>query len=661
MNTNIKKSEIIKLIDELNNAVEAYYGEDCPIMSDRRYNELYDELEQLERETGIVLSNSPTQRVQGVVLERLNKVGFKEPMLSADKTKDINEVVKFAMGHPIVTSYKIDGLTLVLRYQNGKLVQAITRGSGTIGEEVTEAVKMVKYVPLSIDSKANLTVRGECVMPWHSYKKFRKKCEETGEECGHPRNIASGDIRRLDTRHIREHGLEFIAFSIIESESDVKMLQKTKELQYLSLRGFATLASIGIELANTPEQIRMTLNHFKPDFSPYPVDGIIYEFEDLEYGKALGSTGHHRKNMIAYKWSDETYATKFEGIEFNTTRTGIVSMTALFTPVEIDHTMVSRALIPNIEFFEKHKLGIGDTLQVYKANSIIPQIERNDTMSGTYQLLDRCSCCGSVLEIRKPGEARSLYCPNERCPARNIKKFVHFASKERMNIVGLSEATLKKLMAMGWIKTYADLYHLDQHKTKIVSMEGFGKQSYRNLWDAIQESRTAKLSNVIAALGIPNVGRTAGKILSKYFEGNAHAFKKAVDEGFSFDCIEDIGALMNHNIHMWFKSGGGKEWDDLMEVLDLTLENSGNKNTTSVYAGKTIVPTGKLIHFTRESIKQKIEELGAKAGASVSSKTDYVLAGEKAGSKLTKALAFGIPVISEEEFIEKSGINDIHA
>lgn len=658
MSVNLEKSKIVQLIDELNNAAEAYYGEDHPIMSDRRYNELYDELKRLEGETGIVLSNSPTQRVQGVVLDRLNKIEFREPMLSADKTKDINEIVKFGMGRPIVTSYKIDGLTLVLRYQNGKLVQAITRGSGTIGEDVTAAVRMVKYVPLSIDSKANLTVRGECVMPWRAYKELQKKCEENGEECGHPRNIASGDIRRLDTSHIKEHNLEFIAFSIVESESDVKISRKTEQLGYLALRGFATLASIGIEVASTQEQIKMTLNHFKADFPPYPVDGIIYEFEDLEYGRSLGATGHHTKNMIAYKWSDETYETIFEGIEFNTTRTGVVSMTAQFTPVEIDHTMVSRALIPNIEFFEKYRLGVGDKLQVYKANSIIPQIDRNDTMSGTYQLPHRCSCCGSVLEIRKPGEARSLYCPNERCPARNIKKFVHFASKERMNIAGLSEATLEKLMAMGWIKTYADLYHLDQHKTKIVSMEGFGEQSYRKLWDAIQRSKSTKLANVIAALGIPNVGRTAGRILSKYFGGNALAFKKAVDEGFSFDLIEDIGPSMNNNIHTWFKADGENEWNNLMEVLNLTLDN-GNKGPTSVFAGKTIVPTGKLNNFTRESIKQRIEELGAKAGSSVSAKTDYVLAGEKAGSKLTKALALGIPVISEEEFIKQADTTDV--
>ena len=624
-------------------------------MTDHQYNALYDELEQLEKQTGIVLSNSPTQKVQGVVIDSLKKVQFVEPMLSADKTKNIDKIIAFAGGHEIITSYKLDGLTLVLRYKDGKLVQAVTRGEGPAGEDVTDAVKMVKNVPLTITETGDLTVRGECLMPWDSYLKIQKKYEEEGKECGHPRNLASGGIRQLNTDLVKERGLQFIAFAIVQSETEKQFRLKQDQLSFLSLNGFMTIVSVGVELCLTSEQIRGTLDHFKAELCPYPVDGIIYEFNDLVYGSSLGATSHHTNNLMAFKWADNTYLTSFTGIELNATRTGIVSMTALFEPVAINHTSVSRALIPNIEYFEKYRLGLGDTLEVYKANNIIPQIEKNRTKSGTYSLPDTCPSCGELLEVRQPGKSRLLYCSNKKCPAKQIQKFVHFASRDRMNIVGMSEATLEKFVERGWIKSFADIYRLDRYKADIISMDGFGEQSYRKLWKSIQDSRATKLSNVIAALGIPYVGRTAGKIISQYFKGHEYNFMNAVESGFPFDILDGIGPVQNQSIHTWFADGGTTEWNALSSFLEMALIKD-TPATENVFSGKTIVPTGTLNHFTRESIKQKIEEIGAKAGSSVSSKTDYVLAGEKAGSKLAKGKQLGITIISEEEFIEMAGI-----
>ena len=644
-----------ELIIRLSEASEAYYGYDDPIMTDHQYNALYDELEQLEKQTGIVLSNSPTQKVQGVVIDSLKKVQFVEPMLSADKTKNIDKIIAFAGGHEIITSYKLDGLTLVLRYKDGKLVQAVTRGEGTAGEDVTDAVKMVKNVPLTITETGDLTVRGECLMPWDSYLKIQKKYEEEGKECGHPRNLASGGIRQLNTDLVKERGLQFIAFAIVQSETEKQFRLKQDQLSFLSLNGFMTIASVGVELCLTSEQIRGTLDHFKAELCPYPVDGIIYEFNDLVYGSSLGATSHHTNNLMAFKWADNTYLTSFTGIELNATRTGIVSLTALFEPVAINHTSVSRALIPNIEYFEKYRLGLGDTLEVYKANNIIPQIEKNRTKSGTYSLPDTCPSCGELLEVRQPGKSRLLYCSNKKCPAKQIQKFVHFASRDRMNIVGMSEATLEKFVERGWIKSFADIYRLDRYKADIISMDGFGEQSYRKLWKSIQDSRATKLSNVIAALGIPYVGRTAGKIISQYFKGHEYNFMNAVESGFPFDILDGIGPVQNQSIHTWFADGGTTEWNALSSFLEMALIKD-TPATENVFSGKTIVPTGTLNHFTRESIKQKIEEIGAKAGSSVSSKTDYVLAGEKAGSKLAKGKQLGITIISEEEFIEMAGI-----
>lgn len=646
-----------EIVEKLKAANYAYYQLDNPIMSDREYNEMYEQLEMLEKETGIVMSDSPTQKVQGFVLDSLTKVEFSEPMLSADKTKDIDGLVKFALNHSVLVSYKLDGLTIVLKYADGKLEQAITRGSGTIGEDVTEQIKCISNVPLTIPYSGKMMVRGECVLPWNAFEKNKERLIEEGKPCGHPRNVASGSIRQLDLNKVIKE-LVFVGFTVVESGTSCDFLTKMESLRFLQNQGFFTVLDLDYDMLakelhakELKSELDSVIRAMDPKYCEFPVDGLIIEYNDLHYGKSLGATGHHTNNMIAYKWSDETYPTIFRGIDFNTTRTGVVSMTALFDPVEIDHTIVSRALIPNLDYFDWYKFGVGDKIAVYKANKIIPQIDHNDTKSGTFPLLKYCPCCGTALTFKITDNSHALFCPNTLCIAQRVQAFVHMAKKDYLNIDGLSEATVQKLYNEGYIIEPADLYHLNEHKDEIVKLPGFGVRAFDRLWSAIQKSRKTTLNRVIASVGIPNIGRTAGKTISDYFHGDVNRFTEAAISDFDFTILNDFGTIMNQNIHNWFAVPSNLEmWNHLVSVLE--FEKPTSQTTTSVFTGKIIVPTGSLQHFTRNGIKEKIESLGAKCGSSVSKKTDYVLAGEKAGSKLTKAQELGITVLNEDEFLK---------
>ena len=647
------KEQMRKLVDELKKASYAYYQLDKPVMTDREYDKLYDKLAAFEKETGIIFSDSPTQKVQGFVLDSLEKVEFTEPMLSADKTKMTTDLVKFAAKRDVLMSYKLDGLTIVLKYEDGVLKQAITRGSGTIGEDVTEQIKRISNVPLTIPYTGSLMLRGECVLSWDTFEKVKEKLIEEGKPCGHPRNIASGSIRQLDlNKVIRE--LVFVGFAIVESGTDADFSSKIESLKFLQKQGFFTVLNLEYNLitaaSDQAKEIENTMSVMTPKVCEFPVDGLIVEYDDLKYGKSLGATGHHTNNMIAFKWSDETYPTVFRGIDYNTTRTGIVSMTALFDPVEIDHTIVSRALIPNLNYFYKFKFGVGDKIEVYKANMIIPQIAENHTKSASFPLLKYCPCCGTELITKETDNNLVLFCPNTLCMAQRVQAFVHMAKKDYLNIDGLSEATAEKLWEAGFLLEPADIYKLDTHKAEIVKMPGFGVKAFDKLWAAIQKSRKTTLNRVIAAVGIPNIGRTAGKAISAQFGGDVKAFTNTVSD-FDFTTLEDFGAVMNDSIHNWFAVPSNlKMWNNLVAVLE--FEKPIVKTTASVFTGKTIVPTGTLQHFTRDGIKEKIESLGAKCGSSVSKKTDFVLAGDKAGSKLTKARELGVKILTENEFLK---------
>lgn len=645
--TNLERMK--ELVEILTKADIAYYRDECPIMSDREYDRLYDELASLEHDTKLILSGSPTQKVSGEIMEGLTEVIHSKPMLSADKTKSINDLVNFAAGKDVILSWKLDGLTLVLRYENGKMIQAITRGrEGLVGEDVTHTVKQFLNVPLSVPIYESFEVRGEGVISW---KNFNEINSSLTEPYSHPRGLASGSTIKLDANEAKKRKLEFFAFELISNE--IKHLDKEEQLIFLASKGFDVVPYKRIYGPASFDMIQSEVKTFKPEKYSYPVDGLIMEYADLAYGKSLGATGHHENRLIALKWQDELYETKFLGVELATTRTGMVSITAILEPVTIEGTVVTRAYLHNVDIFNSFKFGIGDTVKVYKANMIIPQIAENATMSNTYKLPMICPCCGEPLNMKaSSGGTMFLFCENQHCTARLVQKFAHFCEKTRMNIEGLSEITLEKFIGHGWIHHFGDLYDLEKHKDEIINTDGFGEKSYIRLHNAIEKSRKCTLDKFIAALGIPMVGRHAGRILNEYFKGDWTAFEKAIAEGFDFTNLSDFGEIMNKNIYTWYSDEDeAKLWRPLLNKIEFIKENyTMNVNNNTVFSGKTIVATGKLENYTRDEIQSKILSLGAKPASSVTKKTDYLIVGEKAGSKLQKALSLGIRTLTEDEF-----------
>ncbi len=644
----VKIKQMKELVEKLNAADIAYYRDDNPIMTDREYDKLFDELKKLESETNIVLSGSPTQKVSGEILDGLTEVRHSKPMLSADKTKSVEDLVKFASGRDVLLSWKLDGLTLVLRYDNGELVQAITRGrEGIVGEDVTHTVRTFLNVPIRIPDTRPIEIRGEGVISWANFEKINLHLEEPYT---HPRNLASGSTRKLDPNESKKRMLEFIAFDLV---TDIGLSKKVDQLMYLAAQGFDVVPFIQLCSGSSAETIKKAIDGFEPKTYEYPVDGLIMEYDDTEYGKSLGSTGHHENRLIALKWQDELFETKFRGVDLATTRTGMVSITGLLEPVTIDGTVVSRAYLHNLDIFDDLKLGVGDTVKIYKANMIIPQIAENMTKSGNYDFPMQCPCCGSTLEIRKTsGGTRQLFCKNPNCTAKLIQKFVHFCEKTRMGIEGLAESTLEKFIGHGWIHNFGDLYELEKHHNEIVNTDGFGEKSYQRLLSSVEQSRKCTLAKLISGLGIPMVGRHAGRDLDAYFNGSWTEFENAIKSGFDFTTLPNFGETMHNNIYKWYADAEeAKLWRPLLDKIEFIKEtNTMNINHNTPLFGKTIVATGKLMNYTRDEIQTKILSLGAKPASSVTKKTDYVIYGEKAGSKLTKALELGIRTLSEEEF-----------
>ena len=640
-----RMKEIIPVIKE---ADDAYYKHSRPTMSDFEYDKLWTELKFLEESTGVILSNSPTQKVSGDILEELTPVQHTKPMLSADKTKSVDDLIKFAAGRAVIVSWKMDGLTIVLRYENGNFVQAITRGrEGVIGEDVTHTVKTFLNVPLTVPSKESFEVRGEGVISWENFDRINV---DLTEPYSNPRNLASGSTRMLDANESGKRYLEFYAFDLISDT--IENHSKLGQLQFLAENGFDVVPYVYTD-SKEPNELRRIIEGFKPKEFAFPVDGLIMEYDDIMYGKSLGSTGHHENRLIALKWEDELYETKFIGVELATTRTGMVSITALLEPIVIDGTVVTHAYLHNFDIFNSFKFGIGDTVKVYKANMIIPQIAENVTMSNTYQLPMTCPCCGEPLVVNATSGGTSfLYCQNDTCSARLVQKFVHFCEKTRMNIEGLSESTLEKFIGQGWIHNFGDLYELEQHRDEIINTEGFGEISFERLQASIEKSRKCTLDKFIAGLGISMVGRHAGKILNEFFDGDWNAFEKAIKDGFDFASLPDFGQIMRANIYAWYADEDEtKLWRPLLNKIEFVKENhTMNVNNNTVFFGKTIVATGKLENYTRDEIQAKILSLGATPASSVTKKTDYVIVGEKAGSKLQKALNLGIRTLTEEEF-----------
>ena len=647
-NTNLERMR--ELIERLTEADIAYYKNDAPIMTDLEYDRLTEELASLEHDTGLVLSGSPTQKVSGEILESLAEVRHTKPMLSAGKTKSIEDLIRFAAGRAVLLSWKMDGLTLVLRYEYGKLKQAITRGrEGIIGEDVTHTVRTFRNVPLTIPTKESFEVRGEGVISWESFRRINASLEEPYT---HPRNLASGSTRKLDAGEASKRRLEFWAFELVSDHLEPE--SKLAQQQFLQRSGFSVVPYIFLDAGHSEQDIRDTVAGMEPKDFAYPVDGLVMEYEDLRYGKSLGATGHHENRLIALKWADELYSTRFRGVELATTRTGMVSITGLFDPISIDGTLVSRAYLHNLDIFDEFQFGIGDEISVYKANMIIPQIADNKTQSNTYMLPMICPCCGKPLTVKyTSGGTRQLYCGNPHCAAKLVQKFAHFCEKTRMNIEGLSATTLEKLIGHGWVRNFGDLYELEQHREDIVRTEGFGERSFDRLQAAIEKSRRCTLAKFISGLGIPMAGRHAGRDLDRYFHGSWAEFEAAILNGFDFTQLPDFGETMHNNIYTWYAdTQEAKLWRPLLRKIQFETKENLTMETTmnNPFAGKTVVATGKLEHYTRDGIQEKLISLGAHPSGAVSKKTDYLIVGEKAGSKLTKAQQLGVKTLTEQEF-----------
>lgn len=648
-NSKIVQEQMQELIEQLRAADIAYYRDDRPIMSDRDYDLMTDELKSLEAATGLILSGSPIHKVSGEILESLTEVQHTKPMLSADKTKSVEDLVKFAASRPVMLSWKMDGLTLVLRYENGELKQAITRGrEGIIGEDVTHTVRTFLNVPLSIPTKDSFEVRGEGVISWENFRKINASLEEPYTQA---RSLAAGSVRKLDAGEAKKRLLEFWAFELVSDylEPDSKLAQQ----QFLERNGFSVVPYIYLDALHNEKTIRGAVASMDPQKFAYPVDGIIMEYDDIRYGKSLGATGHHENRLLALKWEDQLYETECTGIDAATTRTGMVSLTATFKPVEIDGAIVSRAYVHNFTIFKNLALGVGDKLMVYKANMIIPQIADNKTKSGSLDFPHYCPCCGSLLMLRTmPRGSQQLYCENPSCAAKLVQKFDHFCEKTRMNIEGLSATTLEKFIGHGWVHNFGDLYELEQHREDIIQSEGFGVKSFERLQASIEKSRHCTLAKFIAGLGIPMVGRHAGRDLDRYFHGSWEAFEQAILDGFDFTQLPDFGQTMHNNIYTWYADDEeAKLWRPLLDKVIFEKEiQDMNTNTMNPFYGKTVVATGKLENYTRDRIQMKLMHLGATPASSVTKKTDYLIVGEKAGSKLTKAQQLGIKTLTEQEF-----------
>ena len=645
-----KLERMRELIAQLKLEDEAYYVEDNPRISDKQYDALFDELAALERETGIIYAGSPTQKVQGKVLDSLQSVHHTKPMLSADKTKSIQEVEKFAreawkaaLDKRVVVSWKLDGLTLVIRYKNRVLTEVITRGDGDDGEDVTHNVAAISGIPRQLPSYAPpyVEIRGECVVSWANFEEIN---EEVEVPYSHPRNLAAGSVRLLNPEEAKVRRLQFVAFELVEP----KPVQVSDSYEAMEELGFDVVPHTVVAVEDIAEAVKQ----YEPKNYPLPVDGLIIEYNDKMFGESLGATGHHERCRVALKWEDKTYPTKFRGVLLRPTRTGRVSLTALFDPVKIEGSTVTKATLHNYDIFSSLELGIGDTLKVYKANKIIPAIDVNETKSGTYKLPKTCPCCGARLEVKKIEKTNFLACPNSNCSAKHVRKYEHFCGRGYMNIKGLSGSTLTKLVENGFITSYRSIYHLSEHKDEIAKLEGSGNRAAEKLIAAVEKSRDTSLAPFVASFGIEKVGRHAGKLLEKQFK-TLEALLGAVDNEFDFSTIKDFGPIRSQNLREFFLDEKNRE-----NVLAVAAEvrfkaaaapapQAGN----NPFAGKTVVATGSLEKFSRDGINEFLESLGAKPSGSVSKKTDYVVAGPGAGGKLTKAQELGIPVLSEEEFL----------
>ena len=649
MNNNTDTRRMQELVELLNRAAKAYYQDADEIMSNYEYDALYDELQALEAKTGVTLSSSPTANVGYEVLSELPKERHPSPMLSLDKTKDVAGLQAFAGDQKVVMSWKMDGLTIVLTYRDGGLVKAVTRGNGEVGEVITANARTFKNLPLQIPYKGDLVLRGEAVIGYKDFEKINEEIAEVDAKYKNPRNLCSGSVRQLNSEITAKRNVKFYGFSLVQAEGVDFHNSRAAQLDWLASQGFEVVEHIVVSREEIPnEVIKFSEKIVSNDF---PSDGLVLIYDDVAYGQSLGRTSKFPRDSFAFKWADETSKTVLREIEWSPSRTGLINPVAIFDPVELEGTTVSRASVHNISIMEELELGIGDQIEVYKANMIIPQIAENLTRSGVKDIPKVCPVCGGATEIRSISNAKALYCTNPECQAKQLKSYALFVSRDALNIDGLSEATLEKFIARGFIHDFADLFHLEQHREEICEMDGFGEKSYNNLIASVEKARETTLPRLIYGLGIANIGLANAKLICKEIGHDPERVKDLTAEDLA--AIDGIGDVIAGNYVAYFADAEHRElFEKLLKEVKLPEEQEDVGEQT--FAGMNFVITGSVEHFAnRNEVKALIESKGGKVTGSVTSKTNYLINNnvESTSSKNKKAKDLGIPIITEEDFL----------
>lgn len=637
-------------IELLNRAAKAYYQENREIMSNYEYDRLYDELAELEKETGMVLSNSPTVRVGYELLTALPKERHEKPMLSLDKTKDI-EALKAWLGiRKGLLSWKLDGLTLVLTYRNGALEKAVTRGNGEVGEVVTNNVRVFKNIPLAIPYKGELILRGEAVISYSDFNRINEEIIDAAVKYKNPRNLCSGSVRQLNNKVTSGRNVNFYAFSLVKVDYGEFGNSRAAQLEWLRSQGFSVVEYRMVDAGTVEEAVRWFAG--QTEGNDLPTDGLVLAFDDIGYSGSLGATSKFPRDSIAFKWRDEIKETVIREIEWSASRTGLINPIAIFEPVELEGTTVSRASLHNISIMEQLQIGIGDTVTLYKANMIIPQIQENLTRSSNLKVPDKCPVCGGTAEIRQNIDVKYLYCTNMNCAAKHIKKFTHFVSRDAMNIEGLSEATIEKFVAEGLVKEYADLYRLAEHRDRIVSMEGFGEKSFENLMKSVDQSRKTTAVRLLYGLGIPNIGLSNARLICRRFEHDWSRIESAALEQLTE--ISGIGDVMADAFVRYFSDDENRRAvSSILEEVE--LEKPESAANAQLLGDMTFVVTGSLERFTnRKELAELIERMGGKVSGSVSARTSYLINNDitSNSTKNKTAKELGVPIITEAQFLD---------
>lgn len=649
--SSIKKMK--ELGEKLREASRAYYQEDREIMSNVEYDALYDTLSALEKETGIVLADSPTVNVGYEAVEQLPKEEHERPMLSLDKTKEREALREFIGGHPTLLSWKLDGLTIVLTYENGELIKAVTRGNGIVGEVITNNARVFKNIPLKISFKGRLVLRGEAIITYSDFEKINETIGDADAKYKNPRNLCSGSVRQLNNEITAKRNVRFYAFSLVSAEGVDFRNSREVQFRWLNEQGFEVVEYRKV----TAETLDEAMDYFAEAVTTndFPSDGLVALYDDIAYGESLGTTAKFPRNAMAFKWADEMRDTRLLEIEWSPSRTGLINPVAIFEPVELEGTTVSRASVHNISIMKELKLGIGDTIRVYKANMIIPQIAENLTGSGNAPIPHNCPACGQETIVKKENDVECLFCVNPGCPAKKIKSFGLFTSRDAMNIDGLSEATLEKFIARGFIHDFGDIFEISRYKDEIVEMEGFGQKSYDNLMESLERAKETTLPRVIYSLGIANIGLANAKVICRHFDNDLDRIRHASLEEVSD--IDTIGPVIAGNLVAYFKDeDNNRRLDYLMSFLHIQEDSPRQEQ---IFEGMNFVITGSLVHFgNRSEAKELIESLGGKVTGSVTKKTNYLINNDiqSNSSKNKKARELGIPILSEEDFRKLAGV-----